>query len=874
VLRSPALVQVSRRRNTSQVVFYATHSAGVSVLLLVSVAAGADLQATADLLRTGHYEACARQAEQAIAEGEYGEAWRLLKIEAEMATGDYGAALDTLDTALRRYYGSVRLRWLGSRLCRQAGLVPRADGLLAEIEVLVQRSPWNYGDAANRVALGQCYLSRGVDARQVLELFFDRAKEIQPKYIEAYLSAAELALDKHDFQLAAQELQKALEQDDGDPRIHLGLARAYAPSDSARADAALQQALTLNPRHVPSLLFAAEEQLDAQRYDEAEALLARALQVNAECPEAWAFRAVIAHLRADPTQEGFCRRVALGWWPLNPRVDWLIGRKLSQNYRFAEGVVHQRRALLMDPRYLPARFQLAQDLLRLGEEQEGWQLLAEVVEADGYNVVAMNLARLDQRLRSFRTLEADGILLRMDAREAEIYGQRALELLQEARNTLCRKYGHTPSEPVIVELFPEQQDFAIRTFGLPGGEGFLGVCFGRVITANSPAAHGHTKSNWESVLWHEFCHVVTLQKTGNRMPRWLSEGISVYEERQKNAAWGQRMNPEYRQRILEGKLTPVSRLSTAFLRPESPQDLQFAYFEASLVVEFLIEQFGLDALLRTLQELELGLLLEDALPRHTAPLDVLDHDFTEFARRKAAAFAKDVDWMRPDARTLQDSTALEAWLAAHPDTYFARYRRAERLIREQQWDEARELLEALIAGCPDYVGGESGYALLIEVCRRAQDTQGEQRALAQWAVYDAENVDGFQRLAELSRAAGDWPTVMASVDRALAVNPLRPAVQRLRAEAARQTDRPDEAVQAYRALLQLDPVDPADLHFQLASLLLRQGDRGAARRHVLQSLEEAPRYAAAQELLLQIVEQDAPAGSNDSAEPHNSETKP
>ena len=130
----------------------------------------------------------------------------------------------------------------------------------------------------------------------------------------------------------------------------------------------------------------------------------------------------------------------------------------------------------------------------------------------------------------------------------------------------------------------------IRTFGLPGGDGFLGVCFGRVITANSPASRGNSPANWEAVLWHEFCHVVTLEKTRNKMPRWLSEGISVYEERQANSTWGQTMTPVYRQMILEGELTPVSRLSGAFLQPKSAMHLQFAYFESSLVVEFLIKR--------------------------------------------------------------------------------------------------------------------------------------------------------------------------------------------------------------------------------------------------------------------------------------------
>ena len=107
----------------------------------------------------------------------------------------------------------------------------------------------------------------------------------------------------------------------------------------------------------------------------------------------------------------------------------------------------------------------------------------------------------------------------------------------------CEKYGVTLTEPVIVEIFPQQKEFAVRTFGLPGADGLLGVCFGRVVTANSPASQGEHPANWEAVLWHEFCHVVTLSKTRNKMPRWLSEGISVYEEGQENPPGRRRFEP-------------------------------------------------------------------------------------------------------------------------------------------------------------------------------------------------------------------------------------------------------------------------------------------------------------------------------------------
>ena len=45
------------------------------------------------------------------------------------------------------------------------------------------------------------------------------------------------------------------------------------------------------------------------------------------------------------------------------------------------------------------------------------------------------------------------------------------------------QHGVEFDRDIIVEIFPKKQDFGVRTFGLPWAEGFLGVCFGPVITA-------------------------------------------------------------------------------------------------------------------------------------------------------------------------------------------------------------------------------------------------------------------------------------------------------------------------------------------------------------------------------------------------------
>ena len=288
----------------------------------------------------------------------------------------------------------------------------------------------------------------------------------------------------------------------------------------------------------------------------------------------------------------------------------------------------------MNPEYGPAKLQLCQDLLRLGDESEGWKLAADIFSKDGYNVVAYNLVTLRDRLAGFRTMEDEGLVVRMENREAELYGQRVLALLRRARKTLVEKYGVTLKEPVIVEVFPQQKEFAVRTFGLPGAEGLLGVCFGRVVTARSPASQGEHPANWEAVLWHEFCHVVTLGKTRNKMPRWLSEGISVYEEGQENATWATAFDPRYRTLILaNGSLTPLSRLSSAFLTAKTPLDVQFAYFESALAVEFLIERFGLPTMKSLLDDLGAGIPLNDVLPKCTKKtLDEIDGEFARFAR--------------------------------------------------------------------------------------------------------------------------------------------------------------------------------------------------------------------------------------------------
>ena len=47
---------------------------------------------------------------------------------------------------------------------------------------------------------------------------------------------------------------------------------------------------------------------------------------------------------------------------------------------------------------------------------------------------------------------------------------------------------------------------------------------------DSPKARTPGTFSWQATLWHELAHVITLQMSNQRVPRWLTEGVSVYEE--------------------------------------------------------------------------------------------------------------------------------------------------------------------------------------------------------------------------------------------------------------------------------------------------------------------------------------------------------
>jgi tetratricopeptide (TPR) repeat protein len=821
------------------------------IFLLAGNAWAESLENAQELYLHGNYTEVIKAAKKELEDGSYRTDWRKLLVKALMTMGRYDEAYTNASNGLNNSSSYIGLRLLARETALFKNNPTEANRRLTEIRVIIEQRQPSYRNGEDLVALGQALLLLGVEPRLVLENCFQRAEKLDPPSRDGFLATGQLALDKHDYKLAADAFRAGLVKFPKDPDMEAGLARSNEPSDRGEMQKSIGAALEVNPQHIPSLLLLADHLIDAEQYTEAEKQLTLVLHVNPYHPEALAYRAVLANLRNDVQQEKQFRADALKYYQTNPQVDHLIGLKLSQKYRFAEGAAAQRRALEFEPEYLPARRQLAEDLLRLGQADEGWALADSVHKDDGYDVTAYNLTTLHDQMVKFQTLSNADFIIRMSPHEAGLYGDRVLDLLSRARKTLCDKYGVELSLPTTVEIFPEQKDFAVRTFGMPGNPGYLGVCFGPVITANSPASQAPNPANWEDVLWHEFCHVVTLTATKNRMPRWLSEGISVYEERQANPTWGEKMNLAYRNMILKNELTPLSKLSGAFLSPSNSVHLQFAYYESSLAVEFVVQRYGFETLKQILSDLRDGDEVNKSIARRTAPLPEIEKQFAAFVREQADQLAPGVDLETPPSHA--DVMEIKTWELAHPKNFNIRLKKAVELMEAKKWTEARPLLESLADAYHGESNAKNPYWLLAVTQRNLKDTNAELATLKTFATHESDFVDLLTRLIELSEARTNWSDATKYAEHLLAINPLISLPHQALAMSGVAAGKSDQAITAYRKLLMLDPPDPVEIHYQLASLLHARGDsESEARRHVLQSLEDAPRFRDAQRLLLEM----------------------
>src|SRR5438067_5486867 len=259
-------------------------------------------------------------------------------------------------------------------------------------------------------------------------------------------------------------------------------------------------------------------------------------------------------------------------------------------------------------------------------------------KADPYNTLTYNLLQMMDRLDQFVTVRDGDLILRMHKDEAPVLQEYAVALAHQALNTMSARYEFAPRGPILIEIFPRHDDFAVRTLGLPGMIGALGVCFGRVVTMDSPKARPPGDFQWEATLWHELGHVITLQMSNQRVPRWLTEGISEYEEQRARAEWRRDMDLMFAGLLNRGEALKLKDLNAAF---QDPKTISLAYYEGSLVVEHIITEYGQAGLNKLLRTFSQGLDTDAAL-KATFNLDFvrMQSGFDQMVEKKFGAMRR------------------------------------------------------------------------------------------------------------------------------------------------------------------------------------------------------------------------------------------
>lgn len=635
----------------------------------------------------------------------------------------------------------------------------------------------------------------------------------------------------------------------------LGAARALEDDNPPRAVESAQAALKVNPSSVEAHVFLAAKAIEAGKRDDGKKALERALEVNPQSLDARAFVAALAYV--EDRKADFDAEVAhiLTIAPKYGEAFRVAGEVTAANYRFEEAAALTRRALELDPQNPHALADLGVHLLRTGDEAGARASLERAFKLDGYDLVTKNLLDMMDTLDTFVTAKDSDIVLKMHKDEAPLLQEYAMSLSKQALSTLSKRYGNlTIQGPILVEMFNKHDDFAVRNVGLPGMIGALGACFGRVVTLDSPRARPPGDFQWEATLWHELAHVVTLQMSKQRVPRWLTEGISVYEETLARPEWGRGQDVEFAQMLNAGSILKLADLNSGFT---DPRMISMAYFQASLLVEHLVTEFGDEALHQLLRAYGEGLdsdaALKSAMNTDFQKLQVTFDFFLDKrygAMRKALITEKGVDLQR------MPLPALKEYVEKHPESFPAHMALGTALRRSGAQDEAIPVLEKAAALVPLSRGLGSPHAQIAQIAAAKKDTARAIAALREVVKYDFDNLDAARQLVDLLQETGVKESAQLEpvYQRIVAIDPFDQAAHTALGQFAMQRRDFDTASREFRAVLALNPVDRAAAHTDLAESYVKGGKRVEARRQTLAALEIAPSYERAQDLLLELAE--------------------
>ena len=658
-----------------------------------------------------------------------------------------------------------------------------------------------------------------------------------------------LFLQTHQEGEAHKLFTEALEIDEDHVPAKIAMATVMAGRFEGKATTLIEETLEVKPEQVVAHLMLAKMALEDGDIESAEkstdAALEQADKLERSPLEVYTYTAAADLLRGVTESEW--TKKALEHNPSYGRVYSDVAHFYIITRRYREAIDLYQKAVALDPQLWSAHADLGVNLMRENQEEKGRAHLERAFEGDPFSAKTVNSLRLIDSFSNFRlysskdllplqdetrlfdALEDAPIMVRLHKDEAQLMRPYVMELAERSAKEFGEKYKFKPTRPIHVELYSNHDDFAVRTMGMPG-IGLLGVTFGYMVAMDSPGARESGTYHWGTTLWHEMAHVFTLEATDHLVPRWYSEGISMYEEWEARPDWGERISPDFVAAFEGKKLLPVADMDKGFIRPSYPNQIIVSYFQAGLICQFIDREWGSDRLVEMLHnfagQITTAQNIERVLGVKPTEFDKL---FQEFLTKRLGKIAEE---------------GVKGWRAKLKETLA--------VAREEKWEELIEPAKQAKAIYPEYVETGNPYILLS----KAYDELGrKEEAIEELLAY--QKIGGRQpttlkRLARWLKEAGRREEAIETLEALIYIWPADEELHADLGELLLEEDRVTEAAREFEALLAMDPHDKAAAHYQAAAAYHKLEDSQKARRHVLLALEVAPSYTPALKLLVEI----------------------
>ena len=762
-----------------------------------------------------------------------------------VARGRYAEAEAALTQALRARSDCWACAYVLGRLFEDTGRRRQALRLYAAVFRRYQEGAFGTADDLGLAARAAARLGVFRDANEAFRL----AHRMDARHPDNLGAWAALFQEKYNTADAQQTYEEALAVNPHDADLYAGYATTFG--SFARKEQLARKALEVNPRHAGALSLLAGLHLLDREDAQAEARAREALAVNPFYMPALAHLAAVHYLRGDSAAFADVEGRALA---VNPRAgDFYItlAEDAELRFRYADAVDFARRAVAVENDNARAYATLGTGLLRVGRYPEARRYLEVSLDRDPFNLfVANTLTLLDERRDAFERRESAHFTLYIHRSEADVLGPAMLALAETCYADLSARYPYTPQGKITLEAYNDHDDFGVRVAGLPHLS-LLGVSFGDIVAMDTPRAQAGNDYNWARTLWHEIAHTMAIGVSKHRVPRWFTEGLSVYEERRARPEWGRELDLAFFSALDQGKLLPLTDIDRGFTRPAFPRQVILSYYHAARVIGFIVDRYGFQAVTEILVALGQGRSIDESIAA------VLGHTTAELDRAFQASLVGERDRLADVLRDLPDLLGDASDAAAPPsggNAFFRSLEEGQLLLRQRQYDAAEARFKEALALYPGYVAAGSPYHGLAAVYRERGDRELLADVLERFLRVSEYGAAEARELAALHADAGRLDEALTYLTRSLDVDPYHaPTYEALADLYTRRSDHA-RAVQARRALLALDPLDRAEALFHLAESLYRNQQNDEARRTVLRALELAPGHREAQKLLLRCVD--------------------